>query len=108
MLLKDGPAQDNAPKTFVVAASKEAGDNAFSLLTALRDAGISSDFSNFELSLKSQMRSADKSGADYALLIGEDELKDGTCAVKPLKDKGEQKTVPLSDAPSTVLQLLRG
>lgn len=107
MLLKDKPAPDNAPKTFIVAAAKEAGDKAFALLTSMRSAGISSDFSNFELSLKSQMRSADKSGAAFALIIGEDELKAGTCAVKPLKEKGEQQTVPLPDAPSTLKQLLR-
>ena len=106
MLLKDKPAPDNAPGTFIVAAAKEAGDKAFFLLTSMRAAGISSDFSNFDLSLKSQMRSADKSGAAYALIIGEDELKAGACAIKPLKEKGEQRTVPLSDAPSLLKQLL--
>lgn len=108
MLLKDKPAPDTSPKTFIVAASKEAGDTAFALLTAMRAAGISSDFSSFDLSLKSQMRSADKSGAAFALIIGEDELKAGTCAVKPLKAKGEQQTVPLQDAPSHIKQLLKG
>lgn len=108
MLLKDKPAPDTAPKTFIVAASKEAADKAFALLTALRAAGISSDFSNFEVSLRSQMRSADKSGAAFALIIGEDELKAGACAVKSLKAPGEQKTVPLQDAPSAIKQLLKG
>ena len=106
MLLKDKPAPDNAPKTFIVAASKEAGDKAFALMTALRAADISSDFSNFELSLKSQMRSAGKSGASFAMIIGEDDLKAGACAIKPLKEPGEQKTVPLPDAPSRIKQLL--
>jgi histidyl-tRNA synthetase len=107
MLLKDKPAPDNAPKTFVVAAAKEAGEKAFALLTAMRNSGISSDFSSFDLSLKSQMRSADKSGASFALIIGEDELKAGTCAVKSLKEHGEQRTIQLSDAPSTIKQLLK-
>lgn len=108
MILKDKPAPDTAPKTFVVAAAKEAGEKAFALLTAMRAAGISSDFSNFEVSLKSQMRSADKSGASFALIIGEDELKAGACAIKSLKVRGEQQTVPLQDAPSTIKQLLKG
>lgn len=106
MILRDKPAPDTAPRTFVVSASKEAGEKAFALLTSLRAAGISSDFSSFDLSLKSQMRSADKSGAAFALIIGEDELKAGACAIKPLKAKGEQRTVPLQDAPSTLKQLL--
>jgi len=108
MLLKDKPAPDNSPKAFVVAAGKEAGEKACALLTALRAVGISADFSNFDLSLRSQMRSADKSGASYALIIGEDELKAGSCAVKPLKNAGEQTTVPLADVPSTLKQLLKG
>ena len=108
MLLKDKPAPDTAPKTFIIAASKEAGEKAFALLTALRSAGVSSDFSSFDLSLKSQMRSADKSGASFALIIGEDELKAGTCAIKSLKTRGDQQTVPLQDAPSLLKQLLKG
>ncbi|OGS13990.1 MAG: histidine--tRNA ligase [Elusimicrobia bacterium RIFOXYA2_FULL_58_8] len=108
MLLKDKPAPDTAPRAFVIAAAKEAGDRAFALLTALRADGISADFSNFELSLKSQMRSAGKSGAAFALLIGEDELKAGTAAVKPMKEGGEQFTVPLAEAPVKIKELLRG
>ncbi|MCX5792053.1 MAG: histidine--tRNA ligase [Elusimicrobia bacterium] len=106
MLLKDRPAPDKAPKTFVIAAAKEAGDRTFALMTALRAAGISSDFSNFELSLKSQMRSSGKSGAAFALIIGEDELKAGTVAIKPLKQQGEQFTVPAADAPEKLKELL--
>jgi histidyl-tRNA synthetase len=108
MLLKDKPAPDTSPKAFVVAAGKEAGEQACALLTALRAVGISADFSNFDLSLRSQMRSADKSGAAYALIIGEDEIKAGACAVKPLKEAAEQQIVPLPDVPSTLKQLLKG
>ena len=106
MLLKDKPQPDTAPKTFVIAAAKEAGDRAFELLAALRAAGVSADFSNFALSLRSQMRSADKSGAAYALIVGEDELKAGTAALKPLKAPGEQTAVPFAEAPARVKQLL--
>jgi histidyl-tRNA synthetase len=105
MILKDKIAIDNAPAAFVVAAAQQAQDKAFGLLTALRAAGISADSSNLTLSLKSQMRSADKSGAAFALIIGEDELKAGTVAVKPLKEKGEQRTVPFSEVPATLAGL---
>lgn len=108
MLLKDKPVADTAPKAFLVAASKDAGMKTYELLTALRAAGIGADFSNFDLSLKSQMRSADKSGAAFALIIGEDELKAGTCAVKPLKHAGEQTIVPFASVPSTLQSLLKG
>ncbi|MHB0995260.1 MAG: histidine--tRNA ligase [Elusimicrobiales bacterium] len=108
MLLKDKPFPDGAPRAFVIAASREAGARAFELMSAVRAAGISSDFSNFDLSLRSQMRSADKSGASFALIIGEDELKAGTCAVKPLKNAGDQTIVPFASVPATLAQLLKG
>ena len=92
-IAKDG----NTVRTFVLASVKSAPEEAatkgFMLLNMLRKAGISADFSNFEASFKSQMRSADKSGADFALIIGEDELKNGTVSVKDLRNKSEQKQI---------------
>lgn len=96
MLLKDKVRADSDPSVFVVAASEEARDEAFRLLGELRAAGISADFSNLELSLKSQLRSADRSGASVALLLGGEELKNSVCAVKFLKEKREQASIPLA------------
>lgn len=44
---------------------------------------------------KNQFKKADKSGATYALILGEEELKNGRIAIKPLRENGEQVTVPL-------------
>ena len=44
-------------------------------------------------SFKAQLKRADKSGAAYALIIGETELAAGTVAVKPLRGQGEQQVV---------------
>ncbi|MEI7481044.1 MAG: histidine--tRNA ligase [Elusimicrobiota bacterium] len=93
MLLKD-KAPATAPAVFVIAASKEAQDAAFKILGELRAQGISADFSNLELSLKSQLRSADRSGAFIAVLLGEEEVKNSVCAIKFLKEKREQQIVP--------------
>ncbi len=106
MLLKDKVSADSAPSVFVIAASKEARDAAFRLLGELRAEGISADFSNLELSLKSQLRSADRSGAAVALLMGEEEIKDSVCAVKFLKEKREQLTVPLAGLVSELKKIL--
>jgi len=46
---------------------------------------------------KSHMKGVDKAHARYALLVGEDELKNGTVWVKDLESK-EEKTLPLSEA----------
>lgn len=57
-------------------------------------------------SFKSQMKKADKSGARFALIMGEDELARGEITVKPLRDNREQTTLPLSEAVIHVSGLL--
>jgi len=44
-------------------------------------------------SFKSQFKKADKSGAHYAIVMGEEEVEQQVVAVKPLRVEGEQKTV---------------
>ena len=44
-------------------------------------------------SFKSQMKKADKSGADFAIILGETEVAEKTAAVKPLRHDGEQVTI---------------
>lgn len=48
-------------------------------------------------SFKSQFKRADKSGAKIALILGEDELTMGKCAIKFLRDEREQITFPLEE-----------
>lgn len=48
-------------------------------------------------SFKSQMKKADKSGADYALIIGEDEAAHGQITVKYLRSDQQQQTLPLKE-----------
>ena len=48
-------------------------------------------------SVKSQMKKADKSGADIALIIAEDELKQEQVTVKYLRQKKEQVTVSFDE-----------
>ncbi len=54
-------------------------------------------------SFKSQFKKADRSGAGYALIIGEDELQRGVAGVKPMRDASEQQEIPL-DALGDFLQ----
>lgn len=46
-------------------------------------------------SLKSQMKKADKSNSDYALILGEEEMKNNQISLKPLKGQGEQQSILL-------------
>lgn len=72
---------------------------AVQLAFRLRDKGIGTRlaFARRGRSMKSQMREADRHGARYVLILGENELAQGVVAVKPLVDGEEQATVALGD-----------
>jgi histidyl-tRNA synthetase len=48
-------------------------------------------------SFKSQMKKADKSGAQYALLMGEDEVAANKVTIKPLRSNGDQVQLNVSE-----------
>jgi len=45
-------------------------------------------------SFKSQMKKADRSGARYALILGDNEVSSGTVSLKPLRTEEEQRSIP--------------
>jgi histidyl-tRNA synthetase len=57
-------------------------------------------------SFKSQMKKADKSGARYAIVLGENELAAGSVGVKPLRSNDDQRDVSRADLPSVLSDLL--
>ena len=46
-------------------------------------------------SFKSQFKKADRSGAAYALILGEEELENNTIGIKPLRKQGDQMSVSI-------------
>ncbi|QYD67463.1 histidine--tRNA ligase [Paraburkholderia edwinii] len=92
---------------YVVHQGDAARDQAFIIAERLRDTGLdvilhcSAD--GAMASFKSQMKRADASGAAYAVILGDDEIANGTVGVKPLRDvgaagaKSEQQTVAAED-----------
>ena len=48
-------------------------------------------------SFKSQFKKADKASADFALILGEDELNNNQVSIKPLKSQDEQQTLSLDE-----------
>ncbi len=49
-------------------------------------------------SFKSQFKKADKANADFAIILGEEELSNNQVAIKPLKDQGKQQTMSIENA----------
>jgi histidyl-tRNA synthetase len=69
---------------------------AVGLAGTLRRAGLRTDLAFGERSLTSAMKSADRSGAPYVVVLGERDLEQGVAQVKEMAS-GEQKPVPLDD-----------
>jgi len=72
------------------------GAAALGLTHDLRAAGISADRSFDGRSMKSQFKSADRSGARLALVVGDNELAASTVTLRDLRG-GEQETVDRAD-----------
>ena len=92
------PASDTSIDAFVV--DLVGGESARDLTHALRAAGISADRRFGGGSMKAQMKSADRSGARFAILVGEDELAAGELTLRPMLGiaaDGEQRRVARDD-----------
>lgn len=85
------PAALQGVRVFVIDTT--GGAEALSIAHDLRNNGISADQAYEGRSMKSQMKSADRSGADIAVIVGPDELVSGTVVIRPLRG-GEQSSVP--------------
>ncbi|MBB1389726.1 histidine--tRNA ligase [Shewanella sp. SG44-6] len=55
---------------------------------------------------KKQMKRADKSGAQFALIIGENEVANNQVAIKPLRTKDEQQLVTRSELVTKIAELI--
>ncbi len=96
LLQEAGAAGQRAPLAYVVHDGDAAGRLAWRAGEMLRDAGCEVVVNAGGGSFKSQMKKADASGARYALLIGPDEAATEAVSVKPLRESGAQKTVPIA------------
>ena len=86
------PAPEERLDAFVVDAT--GGSAARDISHELRDAGLRVDRVFDQRSLKAGMRLAGRSGARFALVVGDHELEKGVVGVKPLREKGDQVEVP--------------
>ncbi len=87
----------NSPDIYLVNVGDLAEKQAFTAAEALRSAGLSVVLNAGGGSFKSQMKRADRSGARFAAILGDDEATAGEISLKPLLEKGEQIRIKLSD-----------
>ena len=85
------PVPTQRVRVYVVDTS--GGQEALAVAADLRAAGISADRSFDQRSMKSQMKAADRSGADVAVIVGPDEVAAGVVTLRALRDDRPQQTV---------------
>ena len=105
-----GEAASDAADVFIAAVGNGTQGRAFALAEKLRDGlpGLKVEMNLGAGSFKSQMKRADKSQAEYALVIGEQELADNTVGLKPLRSREEQETVTMDEVVTALANKVSG
>ncbi len=98
------PMPDPFVSVFVVDVT--GGSHALGVCNELRDAGIGADRSYGGRSMKAQMKVADRSGAPFAAIIGEDEVAAGEVTLRDLRGDTGQRRVAVDALAYEVNQLL--
>jgi len=81
---------------FVAKINEINQNKAFRLLQKIRNTGLSADMDYSEGSLKSQMRIANKIGARYTVIVGEEELSKNMVILRNMQTK-EQKEIKIDN-----------
>ena len=100
------PEQEKKADAFVVALGAEAQSAGFKLLQKLREAGLKALMDYAGRSMKAQMKQAGKAGARFALILGEDEIKENAVMLKDM-GKSEQQKVSLDEVINQIQSILR-
>ena len=103
----EAPATD--ADVYVVAVGDGALEQAFAIAEELRDkvAGIRVEVNLGGGSFKSQLKRADKSNAEYALILGEQEIAQKCVGLKPLRSTEDQSSIAFETLAETLAGLLR-
>ena len=80
---------------YIAPLGDSAAKSAFVLAQKLREKGVSAETDICKRSLKAQMKYADKAGAEFVLVIGDNEIAEGVSELRNMKS-GEKVKVELS------------
>jgi len=98
LLLQETSIAPRVPDAYVAYQGEDVLHFARHAAESLRDAGLNVVLHCGGGGFKAQMKKADASGARYAVLVGEDEVRGGELTVKDLRGTGEQMRMPLAEA----------
>ncbi len=97
---EDSPSREGY---YVITLGDEAWGTGLGVTADLRAAGEVAEIDYRRRSMKAQMRAASNDGYRYAVIIGDDEVQEGTVTLRDM-DSGEQETIPRSQLISRLVQ----
>ena len=89
--------RDTGPDVYICLVGDDAIKASAPTARQLRDAGLTVIQETLRRSMKSQLRDANRLGARWAVIIGEDEVQSNTAQLKSMEKEGEQVEVPSGD-----------
>jgi histidyl-tRNA synthetase len=109
LMLEQRDESTQATDVYAIAMGDAAADALLPLVEQVRSGlpGLSVVWHLGGGSMRSMMKKADKSGAQLALLVGDDELQDGTVVIKSLRDDSPQQKVPHTAVVETIARRLQ-
>ncbi|MBD8026799.1 histidine--tRNA ligase [Ureibacillus sp. Re31] len=88
---------------YVVAIGDEAKLKSAELISSFRAKGISADMDYVDRKMKAQMKSADRLGAKFVIVLGNTEMEEGAVNVKEM-ETGNQEKIPFHDLVNYLLE----
>ena len=85
------PEKNRSVDAYVVALGETAQAEGFKLLNSLRQQGLSAAMDFAGRSMKAQMKQANKLGAKYSVILGEDEIAEGVVMLRSMEDSSQAK-----------------
>ena len=95
-----------APDAYLVNRGERAESVGLALARALRQQGLTVELDGSGASFGKQFKRADRSGARWAVVLGDEEAERSEVRLKPLKQQSEESTVALSEI-AAMVELLR-
>ena len=84
-------SEKEAIDVFAVVPDEGGTADAFKAVMTLREAGYSCDMNQIGRSMKAQMKQADRAGARFALIFGEEERSRGAVTVRNMADSSQEE-----------------
>ena len=100
-----GLVAGSSPDAFIVNRGVEASAAALALARDLRGNGLMVDLDDSGSAFGKQFKRADRRGARWALVLGDDEVERGELRLKPLQQSGDECVVRLDDRDAIVATL---